>query len=68
MNEATTIAFSTPWELCTAEQRALREAHLPTLAPIEDRDDYLVNRFKAGLPMSIYDKRQARRIMRERGI
>jgi hypothetical protein len=66
MDEATKTAFSTPWALCSAEQRALRERHLPTLPPFEDRDDYLVNRFNAGLPMSISAKRDARRIIKQR--
>ena len=66
MDNATKQAFETPWALCTAEQRALREAHLPTLPPFEDRDDNLVRRFKAGLPLSISMKREARRLIRER--
>lgn len=67
MPVATYEAFQTPWDECTPEQRALREAWLPTRQG-DARAEYhaeLVRRFKAGEPLTLDAKRTARRLIRE---
>ncbi len=69
MPAAIRAAFNTPWDDCTPEQRALREAWLPRREG-DARAEYdaeLVRRFKAGEPLTQDGARRARRLLREGG-
>lgn len=65
MDKATCEAFRTPWELCSPEQRALREKHLPR-KPEFDYETALVERYAQGLPLSKHDAKRVRQIIRSR--
>lgn len=66
MDQATRRAFKTPWELCTPEQRALREAHLPRREgdAQAEYDAMLVERLLTGQPLTKDARRRARRLLK----
>ena len=67
MDNLTRQAFNTPWDLCTPEQKALREKHLPSRNYKADQDARaaeLIRRYVVGEWLSRDDKREARRLIK----
>lgn len=65
MDDRTREAFATPWDQCTPEQRALREAWLPRREdPQPAYEAELIRRLQAGLPLSREDRRRAKRYLK----
>jgi hypothetical protein len=67
MDQATREAFQTPWELCTPDQRALREKHLPrrTGDAQAEYNAETIRRYLAGESLSVDGRRKARKLLKE---